>query len=152
MLDVKRESYSEGTLARTWQERIRETPIAVPTVRRRRRRLSNAARTVYWIGGMWLLALVVTFAAVHVMQMAYQVDTLESQYSTLINQQQTMGVKISELTTPYALQQDASRLHVVLHAPMIARVQPQRFASQAKAPAGIIGQVFRAVHNALVGR
>jgi len=151
MLDVKQESYREGTLGRHWEQGLQQSPELAPRIRRRRRRWSQSARTVYWIAGMWTLALVVTLGAVHVVRMAYQVDALEARYTTLIDQQQTLGVKISELTTPYALQQDALKLHVALHAPL-ASAPSRKLPATRRSPSGFVAKLFREVQGALVGR
>jgi hypothetical protein len=105
---------------------------------------------------MWVLALVVTFSAVHVMEMAYQVDNMQAQYTSLIDQQQTMGAEVSSLTTPYALERDAARFHVVLRAPLnprpaVSNIRRHQSISRS-GPLGLIGRIFSGAQRALVGK
>lgn len=152
MLDVERERYNEGNLARRWERRIHDMPAPKP--RLRRRRLSGFARTVYWIGGMWLAALVVTLGGVHVMQMAYQVDSLNAQYSSLVNRQESLAMEISSLTTPQVLEREAAKYHVTLHTPKVLAiaVQAKKSPNGAKRGSGGIGRMFNTIKSALVGR
>ncbi len=153
MIDAERELYNEGTLARTWQERLREMPIYQPSsTKRRRRHLRPTARTVYGIGGMWLAGLIVTFAAVHVMQMAYQVDHLEQTYSSLITQQQSMGLALSQKTTPYVLSRDARRFHVVLHQPLVVHTRSVVSDTSRRGVGNVLSLWFSQVRRALTGK
>lgn len=152
MIDAERELSNEGTLARTWQERLREMPNYPPLSKRRRRRLRQTARTVYWISGMWLAGLIVTFAGVHVMQMAYQVDRLEQTYSSLITQQQSMGLRLSQKTTPYVLNHDARRFHVVLHQPLVVRARTVVTDKTRAGVGNVLSLWFSRVRRALTGK
>ncbi len=157
MLEPERKPYNDGTLdgslARTWEKRMRQ--VAWPLPRRRLRfRLNARAETVYWIALMWMAALLVTWAAVYVMQLGYRVDAMATAYTHIMRQQQAMGLKISQLTAPARLQREALRLHVTLAAPKLpAMIRHPRAADSA--PAGWLGWIanlFRGIHAALIGR
>jgi hypothetical protein len=118
--------------------------------------MTPVAQTVYWLGAMWVLGLVVTVAAVYVMQIGYRVDSLQNQYTSLMRQNQAMAVTVSQLTSPSMLQRDAARLHVRLEAPMLSSASPGSATAKSTAGHGSLMQavyhVFQSLRRALVGR
>jgi cell division protein FtsB len=106
---------NEGTLARSWEDRIK--PKAKPTARRRR--LAQWVPIVGWISVLWIGGMASTILAVHVITMSYQYDQLNQQYAALVRQNQSLSASVATMTSAQAFMQDAARLKVTLVAPKI---------------------------------
>lgn len=155
MLDYEAPLYDEGSLARRWEERIRVQPdVFEPRRARRSRRLRPIAGTVYWLGLLWFAALIATFAAVHGMQMSYQVDGLQTQYTGLVRQEEGLKAEVAALSSPATLERDARRLKVTMHAPKTVPLVVSRRGQRAPAPGyvAIVTRAFRSLRQALTGR
>lgn len=120
---------NEGTLARSWEERIK--PRSMPNVRRRR--LAQWVPIVGWISGLWIGGMVATILAVHVIIMSYQYDQLNQQYAALVRQNQSLSASVASMTSAQALMQDAARLKVTLVAPKTVSAKLSAQAVTAKA-------------------
>lgn len=155
MVDYEAPVYDEGSLARRWEERIRVEPdVLQPGRRRKARHLKPIAGTVYWLGMLWLAALFVTFAAVHVMQMGYRIDALQTQYTGLVRQEQGLKAQVATLSSPLNLERDANRLKVSFRVPKTLSVAVRR-PVRSRAAFSLTATVrrdFRSLREALTGR
>lgn len=109
----------EGNLARTWERRLKPREVSRP-----RRRWAPWARTVMWLGLLWVACVVATWLAIEVVLTGYRVDALNRQYTSLVRQNQTLKVKVAEMTSAAALQRDAAKYKVRLVVPKSAPVRP----------------------------
>ncbi|PSR20679.1 MAG: hypothetical protein C7B45_13900 [Sulfobacillus acidophilus] len=123
-------THSEGTLARSWEERVK--PKAKPKARSRR--LAQWVPVVGWISALWVGGMAATILAVHVITMSYQYDQLNQQYAALLRQNQSLAASVASLTSAQALMHDAARLKVTLVAPktVAARLSAQRATAKVK--------------------
>jgi hypothetical protein len=103
---------NEGTLARTWEKRLRPKTAPRPNPRTWR-------KTVLWISSLWVAGMVASVLAVHVMVMGYQVDNLQTQFSQLTREQQTLSLTVTTLSSPRSLAQDAQHMHLTMVTPKV---------------------------------
>ncbi len=106
---------NEGTLARTWEKRLRPRPQSVPQPNPRKWR-----KTVLWISSLWAAGMLASVLAIHVMVMGYQVDNLQAQVSQLTRQEQTLSLTVTTLSSPRTLAADAQRMHLTMVTPKVS--------------------------------
>lgn len=118
---------NEGSLARSWEQRLK--PRMNPSPKRRRRVMAPWVRPATWIFSLWGGALIASLLAIHVLTMSFQYNQLSQQYTALTRQNQALSAAVATKDTPQALARDAVRLKVPLVEPRIVtkptvRVQP----------------------------
>lgn len=132
---------NEGNLARTWERRLKPRIKARP-----RRRWAPWAVGTAWIVSMWLVAVLATMLAVHVVIMGYQVDALQSQLTSASRSNQNLKMQVASLSSASHLSQEAVRLKVQfmvpsVHAATTAIHQSSR--PKVKTPSSAIGDITR---------
>ncbi len=120
-------SFNEGNLARTWEKKLRYKERVKPQHKR-----APWVRTVLWIGSLWTAAMAASLLAVHVMVMGYKVDQLQSRYTHLQREQQLLAARVASLSSPIALNHEASKMNLTIVSPQKAgNSSPTKSSSQA---------------------
>ncbi len=105
-------SFNEGNLARTWEKKLRYKEKVNSGHKRR-----PWVRTILWIGSLWGAAMAASILAIHVMVMGYQVDQLQSRYTHLQREQQLLSANVASLSSPVALNRQASKMNLTMVTP-----------------------------------
>lgn len=129
---------NEGSLARTWEKRLKPHQAPAPQ-RRRRRVLAPWAKTTGWISMIWAMALVPALLAGHVLMLSYHYDQLNQQYAALTRTNQSLVAAVASKESAGALTRDAAKLKVSLLQPRV-EPGPTLVVKQPK-PTGLIGQI-----------